>query len=553
MTGALPDNPRLRAKLAGVRRKLLFCTAGTGAALVLVSVVSLLSLGMVVDWLGELPWLGRAVLLLVNLGLIGVIAWRQVVVPVRTAPGADGCALLVEQALPEFRTRLIASVQLTRPGAIQPGDSVAMVRVLVSQTEQLAAPVNFQSVVSAQQLGVCGCVAALVVGTAGLALWLGAPASRVLLQRAFLSNAPVPHKTHTVVLTGNRKIGRGDSIVIAAQATGLVPPQGQLLIEPRAGPPPVFTLRPAHDDRAHFAQALNNVQESFTYRVRLNDDTSAPYTVQVVERPVVTSLECQQVFPAYTQLAPIQRAPTDLSLLAGSRLILTLRANKPIASAVVRLAGLNTAAPSRVSPLDPQRVLSEIEIRTGLTGFTVQLRDADGVSSTDPVVYPIDILPDQPPTVALTFPARKEELVTGRARVVLGIDAHDDFGIAGLALHFRSPALHQNQEQVVELDLAGATPRTLHRRHEWPLAALADPLPPETAIEYWLEARDTNDVTGPGRAATEHFWLRVVSDDDKRTDLMNRLDDSLGRLSSVADDEEWLNQSLGTLIFGKPK
>ena len=554
MTTQVQGISTVRAKLTGVRRKLLACTAGTGVAMVLISVVSLFSLGMVVDWVGELPWLGRAGLLLVNLGLIGLIAWRQIVIPVETAPGEDGCALLVEQARPDFRTRLIASVQLTRPGALQPGDSPAMVQVLVKQTETLARPVNFRSVVSVRQFVVCGLVALMILGAAALALRVGAPASGALLRRAFLLNVPVPHKTHTDVRTGNLKVGQGETIVIEARATSIVPPQGRLLIRLASGQQQEFTILAAPDDRAHFAQTLDNVQESFTYRVRLNDETSEPFTVQVLERPVVTSLECLQAYPAYTKLAPVRRVPTDLTLLAGSRLQLTIRANKPIATAAVRLAGLNTEVPAHISPVDKTRLTGEISIpQSGLTGFTIQLRDEDGLSAKELALYRVDILPDKPPTVALTFPERKEELVTARATVVLGLEAHDDFGVAKLTLHYRSPAIRKGQEQTVELDLAGETPRTLRRRHEWPLAALADASPAETAIEYWLEARDTNDVTGPGIATTEHYWLKVVSEDDKRTDLMNRLDDYLGTIGAVAEDEERLNQNLGTLIFGKTK
>ena len=554
MTSEFQGINLLRAKLTGVRRKLLICTAGTGVALVLISVVSLFAIGMAVDWLGELPRLGRALLLLINLGLIWLIVWRQIVEPVENAPGEDGCALLVEQALPDFRTRLIASVQLTRPGALHSNDSEAMVQVLVKQTEALATPVNFRSVVSIRHFLGCSLMAVLVIFAAVLALRFGAPASGALLCRAILLNVPVPHKTHTSVSPGNLKVGQGETIVIEARASGIIPTHGRLLIRYASGQQQEFTILPAADDHTRLPQTLDNVQESFTYRVRLNDETSEAFTIQVLERPVVTSLECQQVFPAYTKLATVRRAPTDLTLLAGSRLQLTIRANKPIAMAALRLAGLNTNAPVRISPLDKTRLIGEINIpQSGLSGFTVQLRDEDGLSAKELALYRIDILPDKPPTVAILFPERKEELVTARVTVMIGLEAHDDFGVAKLTLHYRSPAIHNGQEQTSELDLAGETPRTLRRRHEWKLTTITDSLPAETAIEYWLEAQDTNDVTGLGLATTEHYWLKVVSEDDKRADLMNQLDGFLGTLGSVAEEEERLNQNLGTLIFGKAK
>ena len=554
MTTEFHGIDNLRKRLTGVRRRVLISTGGTGVALVLISVVALFSIGMVVDWLEELPWLARAVLLLVNLGLIGLIARRQVVIPVQTAPDEDACALLVEQAWPDLRTRLIACIQLTRPSALQHGDSTAMVRELVGQTNLLAERINFRSVVSFRRFGVCGLVAVFMLAVAGVALRVGAPATGALLQRAVLLNVPVPHKTHALIMSGNLRVGHGETVVIEARATGFVPARGQLLIQYASGQQQQFTLVPAAGDLTYFAQTFENVHESFTYRVRLNDDTSEPFTVSVLERPVVTSLECQQIFPAYTRLAARRLAPADLTLLAGSRLQLTLHANTAIATGGLRLAGLNAVTPLRISPVDQKLLTGAISVpQAGLTGFTIQLCDTNGLSAKELTLYRIDILPDKPPTVLFTLPERKEELVTARATVLLGIEAHDDFGVAKLALHYRSATIRNGQEQNFELDLAGETPRALRRRHEWDLAKIANALPADTVIEYWLEAQDSNDVTGPGRATTEHYWLKVVSVDDKRADLMNRFYEYLNALGNVAEDEERLNQNLGALIFGKPQ
>ena len=545
---------KLRNRLAGVRRRLLISTSGIGVALVLISSVSLLSIGMAADWFGELPLIGRAALLLVNLGLISLIAHRQIVIPLQAVPDEDGCALLVEQARPDLRTRLIACVQLTRPGVLQAGDSTGMVRELIGQTNMLAEQINFRAVVSFRRFTVCGLMSVFVLVAAMIVLRASAPATGVLLRRAFLMNVPVPHKTHTQVLSGNIRIGQGENVVIEARATGVIPGRGRVLIQYVSDQHQQFAILPTNDDKMHFTQTFENVHESFTYRVCLNDDISEQFMVSVFERPAVISLECQQIFPAYTHLPARRLAPADLPLLAGSRLQLTVHANKEIATAGLRLAGLNTEMPLHISPVDQKLLTGEISVpQAGLTGFTVQLCDTNGLTAKELTLYQIDILPDKPPTVILTLPERKEELVTTRAVVLLGIEARDDFGVAKLTLHYRSSAIRAGQEQNVELNLDGKTPRMLQRRHEWDLANISNVLPANTAIEYWIEAQDTNDVTGPGRAATEHYWLKVVSTDDKRTDLMNRLDDYLGTLDKVAEDEEQLNKNVGSLIFVKPQ
>ena len=57
-------------------------------------------------------------------------------------------------------------------------------------------------------------------------------------------------------------------------------------------------------------------------------------------------------------------------------------------------------------------------------------------------------------------------------------------------------------------------------------------------IEYWVEAEDNNNVTGPGVGTSEHQLAKVVSESDKRADLLNRAGDYLGSINDVATDQE---------------
>jgi hypothetical protein len=88
----------------------------------------------------------------------------------------------------------------------------------------------------------------------------------------------------------------------------------------------------------------------------------------------------------------------------------------------------------------------------------------------------------------------------------------------------------------------------LRRRYEWKLAELQPPLAEGASLEYWIEARDGNDVTGPGVTLTDRFFAKVVSETEKRADLMGRLDDFLNTLGGVAESQQKLNEGLGELI-----
>ena len=169
-------------------------------------------------------------------------------------------------------------------------------------------------------------------------------------------------------------------------------------------------------------------------------------------------------------------------------------------------------------------------------------------------VYRIEIVPDQPPAIRVLLPQRREELVTQRATMLLAFEAKDDFGVARVLLHYAVNWHEGAPHRILDLDLGGEQPRTLTRRFEWKLERLAPPLSEGDTVDFWFEARDANDVTGPGvTILAEHNQARVVSEADKRADLAERLNDTLQGLNDVRQGEEALAKRLGELIEAKPQ
>src|SRR3954468_21985812 len=149
---ALTASRFLAAKMAPLRGQQVATDALTGLAMAAGVGVELLALAMFVDWWLDLPWAARLISLLAQLGLFAFILLRFIVRPILRPPDDDDLALMVEKARSIFRSRMIASVQLTRPGVIPPGASQAMVDALVQETEVIAAPMDFNSIVSADKL-----------------------------------------------------------------------------------------------------------------------------------------------------------------------------------------------------------------------------------------------------------------------------------------------------------------------------------------------------------------------------------------------------------------
>jgi hypothetical protein len=542
----------LQEKISALRRRHLTVAVLTGVSMAVAVAIELLALAMFFDWWLDLPWGLRLISLLIQALIFTFIFLRMVVRPVLLQPDDDELALMVERARPEFQGRLIAAVQLTRSPEAAPGTSAAMVDALVEEAEAFAHPVDFRRIVPTDRLQRFGMLAMFValVGFGGFIY--GRAVTVDLLKRVFLSNISVPRKTRVTVVDGNKIIGRGDSVRLEAFASGIIPANGQVEVRYRTRRTQIYSLEQNRDNRIHFGRTIENVQESFTYVMFLNDAHSDTFTVTTVPRPTVATMECEQEFPAYTALKPRKRAPGDLSLLAGSKLKLNIVATKDLQQASLKLSGVDTEIPLQLDASQPRHLTGEFIVPPkGMNGFAIQMLDTENMESRDTAIYRVDVVPDKPPSVKITYPERKEELVTRQAMMIVGIDALDDFAIAKARLRYKVDTVDAAAEKVIDLDLEGESPQRLRRRHEWRLGDFRPTLSEGSTIEYWIEVEDNNDATGPGITATEHQLAKVVSEAEKRTDLLNRAGDTLGSISDVAADQEKLNRNLGTIIREK--
>lgn len=307
-----------------------------------------------------------------------------------------------------------------------------------------------------------------------------------------------------------------------------------------------------------FARTLQSMQESFEYRVSLGDAQSDPVQVKVKARPGVASVECRQIFPAYTRLAVQRRALGDLKILAGSRLALKVRASGAMKSGEIRLVGADhekivKAAPLALDAKDHAQLAGEIEIPAkDVSGLTLHLVDEDGVESRGAAIYPIELLTDEAPTIKITWPDRREELLTREATMLIAFTAKDDYGVAKVRLNYAVDWVEGAPHKTIDLDIGTALPKEISRRFNWRVGQIIPRVEVGSVIDYWFEVLDANDVTGPGIGATEHMQARVVSEAEKRADLANRLSDTMEGLNGVKHGQEDVNQQLGEIIFEKP-
>ena len=295
----------------------------------------------------------------------------------------------------------------------------------------------------------------------------GTRSRRPFLQRAFLQEVAIPRDTQILTATGDLRVGIGDQIEIIATAGGELPAEGVLRVEFASGRRLDYTLTKPENAPATYRVEIEDVPESFSYQVRINDARSEEFQVEALARPEVESLSVIQVYPEYTGIEASEHQPGDFYLFPGSQLTLNLAASKPLAEAELRLIGLDVEI-----PFDVVENSASFEVPTeGLSGFSITLRDREGMEAKEPAVYRAELLGDEPPKVRITYPKRSDELVTKTARSLIAFEATDRFGIAAVSLNF---TINGGDQRGIELGIGSSDRPQTSLKHQVPMGARED-------------------------------------------------------------------------------
>jgi len=558
-----PVPRRLAGKLIALGRRNRSVKLTECLARIFAFAVMLITVQMFLDWMVNLSFFARLLILAADIALLVHFSRKNLLPLLAKKPDLETSALMAEKHFPRLRGRIIAAVQLSKPSYSR--NSSEMVQAIQQDTDLQTASMNFASIVPTRGMNRRLQIAFAVAVIFGAYMFICAPGSLALLERVFLLPAKVPRKTEVVCLTGDKTIPAGDSVLLEAQARGFIPSHGRVTMTDDAGHIQEIDIErePTHSDR--FSLQVKSVDHPFSYSITLNDGEAGPYDIKIVPRPNVTSIDCVQVYPPYTGLADIKRTVGNLALLAGSKLKIHAVTNAKVVQAAIKLVGVNGTLPLTISGSDGTQLTGEIAIPADkLTGFSIQLTNVAGVMSGDQTQYRIDLIPDHPPTVQLTAPERLQELYTLKAKPKIAFTATDDYGLAKTTLCYRfvreddasvaadsdAPAPAPVPPTQIPID-PGSHPLNFNGSYVLDLAALKPPVSEGMTIEYWIEAQDGNNVTGPGTGDSEHHVIKVVSEADKKAEVMNRMDDALSVVNELQDHESKINDNLGSTINGR--
>ena len=326
-------------------------------------------------------------------------------------------------------------------------------------------------------------------------------------------NSSWPRKNHLMIREPVEKVARGGAFEVqVADAEDAALPGEMRIIYWFSSPDGTATEENAVLRTSGKTAVIRreNVLKPFSYRVEGGDDRSMqPMNVEVVEPPAVETIAAKLFPPVYTGW-PMEKSEGNIRALAGTRIEIHAKANKPLASAKLVLESGEEFI-GKLSGDGLQMTFDDPELVVSVTdGYRFELHDREGLNGGRDDRYEIRAVPDAPPSVAVEQPAGNL-YVTPVAAAPLRISAKDDLAVRQIAVKYHRVDEKANGEKPSDAESmfavysgpekmppqsqskpSGGDRQTVEYR--WELEPLQ--LAPGMQIEFYAEASDYLPQTG---------------------------------------------------------
>ncbi len=538
--------PRLMEALEEVRRQWRRHKLLEGALLAAGGTVAvLLTLVFIDNWIWQSGAAGRLVLAALLWGGLAVGLLYLVVKRFLEDRRDDFFAALVEQKYPGLHNKLINALQLGR--GEQRGMSAELIDAIVHDADKATVELDMRESVDPRPSWRAAGVSLAVLLLLGVYAVAAPERFGNGLARVLLPLGNIPPYTQTQILTdsilpGDTQVSEGSPITFEVRVTGVVPTKAKLQRRTVKGANISSDMEPTAEDDALFRFEIKQAAESFDYWIAAGDARTRTYRVNVVKAPRIESLVVNYERPSYTGDKPRQLpSPSGkIADLAGTRVTIEIKTSKPIQDAILKVENENDIMLDKDDDLRTLRASFVIwtakakqtaEIKGRLvhapTTYQIHLTDTDGYTSKDPLWRSIELVQDQPPQVAILSAGDRMTHPLG-AVLTLPVEASDDHGLASVRVRARI----NNEDAVWTLasfdHRFGPPQQRTSDRFTWALnkTVILDesrkehaPLKVGDHVDFWAEAGDRNDITGPGKGESRRYSIDVVNPADIAANL----------------------------------
>lgn len=410
----------LAQKLRAIRRRSLAVTLGRGGILVLSALLGAMALAMALDWF--FAWLHpfpRYAATLLTLALVFVLA--LVLRPRRRT--IIGTAREVDQSLPQLEERWSTVAELSQsqdPAEVR--GSEAMIDRVASEADTASTSIRAETLVSAQPVWRAARWLAGAAAVLAILFAVNFTQASLLLQRFWMPGKNIS-LTQITAAPANVWVPKGEPLTLTATLKGRVPaepPQLSMGATPKA-------MAPKPGAPGVFQHPIEDMSDSFQFRVRSGDGQTPWLSITAVDRPRISEVKLKVTPPDYSHLPRDERnsLPQAVRVLEGSELQVSFRAAQPLERMWLDLGNGQsaqlTAAGDNWYHYTSRPTNSFSFVAAALNKFKLD-------NKTKPSCR-ITVYEDFAPTVKILEPSDDISVLPGE-KVDVAFEATDDLGLA---------------------------------------------------------------------------------------------------------------------------
>lgn len=530
-------------KLAALRRRVTLWFVVDGLCRVMLVLLLIMAADLLVDRQFSMDRPQRIVVLGLAVIALAVVVYRGLVRPLVSKLSDDALCLMVERRHCELGEGLISAVQLSREKEWErQGMSAALVATTIRRGVESARPLDFGDVLRGRRLLINAILAGLLWGALCGVAW-GVKRTETLSiwfdRNILLSERPWPQDYYLSFAGAEQealRIPRGEAWPVAVNVRlardEIVPPE-EVFLEVRGAADHSERMERGDGGR-HFSAKLPAIEGTAEVRAVAQAGSTPWLRIDPVERPQVTSISLSVTPPQYTggRRESLAEGKGPYAILPGSKVTLEGAASKTLSQAALSREDTH----QKMSLRNGKQFAMELDYAPDKGGtYSVELTDteqlpfasgnrAGPLHSRLPVQFTLRTRVDRLPMPKLRLQGIGG-LITTRAQLPLSLSVDDDFAVADawIQLHYRTAVEGDaGKEEAVRPEglkpkLGGTSVRLDHVLNVAALKAAAG-----TDLILEVQAIDNNNVTPPRRGTSGATVLRVVSDEEFRSDLLRR-------------------------------
>ncbi len=430
----------------------------TVLGMVVFSIVALLIWVVIDQWIYSPGRLMRLAACLALLTLLGAYVYRRLRPLIGGSIRPEYAARSLERDMPELRQALTSYVTLR--GDREAGDLRS--RVVKSIGATTAGRLRGHDALPQEATGTMRWWVATACALAVLVAYAAFSPKNTLQSAARLA-APIaaidaPRRVSIrEVQPGSAKAIAGRSVEISASIDGLRNGEEAVCYWQLPSGQQEFLLVHDSDARRHTGPLPlpHSASGVVSYTISAGDATAGPFQLSVQDVPVVALEAVQYTPPKYTGQLPYSSSSGAITAVDGTSVKILAKTNRAIAKAKIefnpRALGNRMQATAGATEMEidsagtslsvsfPLRSARGRSAAVELEDYRMLVWDASGQGNPDPIVYPIRVVPDLPPEVAITVPASSPKEVPIDAQQIIEVHASDpDFGLKVIALEIRA-------------------------------------------------------------------------------------------------------------------